>query len=43
MAYLVIVSVKDFHEIGMELSLEAEQAVQVAAEKVKELIRSISD
>jgi len=40
--YLVRISVKDFREIGMELTPEAEMAVQVAAEKVKELIKSIS-
>lgn len=40
---LVAISVKDFREIGLELSPEIKAAVTVAAEKVKELARSFSD
>jgi len=40
---LVAISVKDFREIGLELSPEVKAAVTVAAEKVKELARSFSD
>ena len=40
---LVAISVKDFPEIGLELSPEIKAAVTVAAEKVKELARSFSD
>jgi len=40
--YLVTISVKNFQEIGMELTSEVEQAVADAGEKVKELIRSLS-
>jgi hydrogenase maturation protease len=40
--YLVAISVKDFQEIGMELSPDVGKAVPVAAEKVKELVKSLS-
>jgi hydrogenase maturation protease len=40
---LVAISVKDFREIGLQLSPEIKAAVTVAAEKVKELVRSFSD
>lgn len=41
--YLIAVSVKDFQEMGMELTPEVEKAIPVAIEKVKELVLSISD
>jgi hydrogenase maturation protease len=40
---LVAISVKDFREIGLELSPEIKAAVTVAAEKVKELASSFID
>jgi hydrogenase maturation protease len=40
--FLVAVSVKDFQEMGMELTQEVELAIPVAAEKVKELINSMA-
>lgn len=40
---LVAISVKDFQEMGMDLSFEIQEAVVVAAEKVKELVKSFSD
>lgn len=36
--YLVAISIKDFQELGMELSPEVEEAIPLAAEKVKELV-----
>lgn len=39
--FLVAVSVKDYREMGLELTLEIELAVTVAAGKVKELIKSL--
>ncbi len=39
--YLVAISIKDFQELGMELSPEVEEAIPLAAEKVKELIGAL--
>ena len=39
--HLVAISIKDFQDMGMELSLEVRQAIPVAKEKIKELIRTI--
>jgi hydrogenase maturation protease len=36
--YLVAISVKDFQDMGMELSPEISKALPVAKEKVKELV-----
>jgi hydrogenase maturation protease len=36
--YLVAISVKDFQELGMELTPDVEAAIPVAIEKVKELV-----
>jgi hydrogenase maturation protease len=38
--FLVAVSIKDFREMGMELTPEVELAIPVAAGEVKELIKS---
>jgi hydrogenase maturation protease len=40
---LVAISIKDFQEIGMELTPEVEKAILVAMEKVKELVSSFAD
>ena len=40
---LVAISIKDFQEIGMELSPEVEKAIPVAIEKVKEMVTSLAD
>ena len=40
---LVAISIKDFQEIGMELTPEVEKAIPVAMEKVKELVTSLAD
>jgi hydrogenase maturation protease len=40
---LVAISIKDFQEIGMELTPEVEKAIPVAVEKVKELVSSFAD
>ena len=40
---LVAISIKDFQEIGMELSPEVEKAIPVAMEMVKELVTSLAD
>jgi hydrogenase maturation protease len=39
--YLVAISIKDFQELGMELSQEVEEAIPLAAEKVKELVGTL--
>ena len=39
--YLVAISIKDFQEMGMELTPEVESAIPVAIGKIKELVRSI--
>ena len=39
--YLVAISVKDFQEMGMELSPEVSQAIPVAKQIIKELIKSL--
>ncbi len=41
--HLVAVSVKDFQEMGIGLTPEVEQAMPVALEKVKELVKLLSD
>jgi hydrogenase maturation protease len=40
---LLAISVKSVQEMGMDLSPEIQEAVGVAAEKVKELVKSFSD
>jgi hydrogenase maturation protease len=37
--YLVAISIKDFQEIGMELTPEVKNALPVAIDKIKELIK----
>jgi hydrogenase maturation protease len=39
--YLVAISVKDFQDMGMELSPELSKAVPVAKQIIKELIKSL--
>jgi hydrogenase maturation protease len=39
--YLVVISIKDFQEIGMELSPEVSKAIPAAIQSVKELVRSV--
>jgi hydrogenase maturation protease len=39
--YLVAISVKDFQDMGMELSPEISRAIPVAKERVKELIETL--
>ena len=39
--YLVAISIKDFQEMGMELTPEVESTIPVAIGKIKELVRSI--
>ena len=39
--YLVAISVKDFQDMGMELSPEISEAVPVAKESIKELIKRL--
>ena len=41
--YLVAVSIKDFQEMGMELTPEVRLAIPAAVEKVKELVRSLNE
>jgi hydrogenase maturation protease len=41
--HLVAISVKDFQELGMHLTPEVEAAIQVAVEKVKELVLDLSN
>lgn len=40
--HLVAISIKDFQEMGMDLSPEVEKAIPEASDKVKELIISLS-
>lgn len=40
---LVAISIKDFQEIGIELTPEVEKAIPVAMEKVKDLVSSFAD
>ena len=40
---LVAISVKDFQELGMELTPEVEAAIPVALEKVKNLVTELSN
>ena len=39
--YLVAVSIQEFQEMGMELTPEVGQALQVAVQTVKDLVESI--
>ena len=39
--YLVAISVKDFQDMGMELSPEVSKAIPVAKKRIKELIESL--
>jgi hydrogenase maturation protease len=39
--YLVAISIKDFQEMGMELSPEVKNALPVAIDKIKELVKSL--
>jgi hydrogenase maturation protease len=39
--YLVAISVKDYQDLGMELSLEVSEAIPVAKKSIKELIESL--
>ena len=39
--YLVAISVKDYQDLGMELSPEVSQAIPVAKKNIKELIESL--
>jgi hydrogenase maturation protease len=39
--YLVAISIKDFQDMGMELSAEVESAIPEAVKKVKELVASL--
>ncbi len=39
--YLVAISIKDFQNMGMELTPEIEKAIPLAMETVKELLRSL--
>jgi hydrogenase maturation protease len=41
--YLIAVSIRNFQELGMELTPEVEKAIPVAIEKVKELVKLLSD
>jgi hydrogenase maturation protease len=41
--HLVAISIKDFQEIGMELSDEVRRAIPVATQRVKELVRSLKN
>ena len=40
--YLVAISVKDFQDMGMELSPEISQAIPVAKERIKELVKTLN-
>ena len=40
--YLVAISVKDFQDMGMELSLEISEAIPVAIKSIKELIETLN-
>jgi hydrogenase maturation protease len=41
--HLVAVSVKDFQEMGMDLSPDVEKSIPVAIEKVKDLVKLLDD
>jgi Ni,Fe-hydrogenase maturation factor len=41
--HLVAISIKDFQEMGIGLTTEVEQAIPAAIEKVKDLVKSLSD
>ena len=41
--HLVAISIKDFQEMGIGLTPEVEQAMPLAIEKVKELVKLLSD
>jgi hydrogenase maturation protease len=38
--YLITISVKDYQELGMELSSEVEEAIPLAIEKIKEVLNN---
>ncbi len=38
--YLITISVKDFQELGLELSHEVEEAIPLAIEKIKEVLKN---
>jgi hydrogenase maturation protease len=40
--HLVAISIKDFQEMGMELTPEIEKAIPVAVERIKELVRTLA-
>jgi hydrogenase maturation protease len=40
--YLVAISVKDFQDMGMELSPEISRAIPVAKQRIKELIKTLN-
>jgi hydrogenase maturation protease len=40
--HLVAISIKDFQEMGMELTPEIEKAIPFAIEKVKELVKTLT-
>lgn len=40
--YLVAISIKDFQEMGMELSPEVEKAIPLAMQMIKELVKKLS-
>jgi hydrogenase maturation protease len=40
--YLVAISIKDFQQMGMELTPEIEKALPFAIDKVKELVKTLS-
>ena len=41
--YLVAISVKDFQDMGMELTPEVSQSIPVAIKSLKELVRTLSE
>ena len=41
--YVVAISVKEFQEMGLELTPDVEEAIELAIEKVIELVKSFSD
>jgi Ni,Fe-hydrogenase maturation factor len=40
--HLVAISVKDFQDMGLELSPEVEAAIPVAIEKVREIVKGVT-
>jgi hydrogenase maturation protease len=41
--YLIAISIRDFQELGIELSPEVKKAVPVAMQSVKDLVKSLQD